>query len=82
MTVHVRKTKITTLITIGQPGMIDTQQMKNGGIEVMNVHGARSPFVFVRFDHVAILVRKVISVVVRLPVGDAWLDSSPAPSKS
>ena len=42
----------------------------------MNVHGARSPFVFVRFDHVAILVRKVISVVVRLPVGDAWLDSS------
>ena len=76
VTMHVGETKVATLIAVSQPGVIYAQQMKDRGVKVMNVHGARSPLVLVRLDHVAILVRQVVSIIVRLPVGNAWLDSS------
>ena len=76
MAVHVGKTKITTLIAVSQPGVIYAQQMKDRGVKVMNVHGARSPLVLVRLDHVAILVCQVVPILIRLTISNPGLDSS------
>ena len=71
MAVHIRKTKVASLVSVGQSRMVNAQQMKDGRIEIVNVHGSRSPLVLIRFDRIAIFVRKVVPIVVRLPVGNA-----------
>ena len=76
MTMDVRKTKVASLVSVGQSRMINAQQMKDGRIEIVNVHGSRSPLVLIRFDRIAIFVRQVVSIVIRLPLGDAGFYSS------
>ena len=48
MTVHVGQAEVAALITIGEPPVIDAELVQDGGIEVMDVHGAGGPLVFIR----------------------------------
>src|SRR6516165_3641137 len=36
---HVRKAKIASLEPVGEPGVIDTETVQNGGLQVVDVHG-------------------------------------------
>ena len=46
MTVDVRQSEITALVAIGQPSVINAEQVQNGGVKVMNVHRAGRPLFF------------------------------------
>ena len=45
VSVNIGQAEVTTLITIREASMINSQQMQNRGIQVMNMHGAWLPFV-------------------------------------
>ena len=47
MSMDIRKTKITALVAIGEFSVVDPELVEDGRIEVMDVHGARSPVIFV-----------------------------------
>mgnify|MGYP006258248991 CR=1 FL=1 len=76
MTVYIGKAKVSSLITVGQFAMIDAQQMKDGGIQVMHVHRILRPMMLARFDDVSFSVRKVVTIGIRLPIGYSGLDST------
>lgn len=48
MAVDISQTEVTSLITVRQPSMVNSQQMQDRGIEIMNVHGAGRPRFLVR----------------------------------
>ena len=75
---NVRQSEITALVAIGQPRVINAEQMQNRGVEVMNVHRAGGPLLFrwLRRQGVAIRIHDVIPVVVRLAVGDSGFDAT------
>ena len=72
----VGQAKVETLVPIGQPFVVDAQQVKDRGVQVVDMHGAGRPLALGRPDHVAVGVGNVVGVVVRLAIGDAGLDAA------
>src|SRR6185295_7123111 len=60
---HIRKPIIAALKAIRELGMIETEAMQNGGLQVMHVH---------------LVLRHMIAQVVGLTIADARLDSAPS----
>ena len=46
MTMHIGEAKVAPLIAVGQPSMIDPQQVENRGIEIMNMDRSRGQVIF------------------------------------
>src|SRR5439155_25182276 len=61
LAMHVGKTIVAALESVGQPGVIQTEQVQNRSMQIVHVH-----FVF----------DGVKTEFVRFPVSDAWLDST------
>ena len=79
MTVDISQTEIASLVSIGQFRVIDPQQMKNRGIQIVNVHRPGSPVIFrrQRLDGVSVFVGNIVTVVISLAVSDSRFDPSP-----
>ena len=71
--VYVGKTEIAALVTISQTLVVDSRQVQNGRVQVMDVHGAWRPVLFtgLRFEWVSFGIRNVVGIVIRLPVSNA-----------
>jgi hypothetical protein len=78
MAVHVGEAEITTLMAVREALVIDAEQMQDRGIEVVDMHGARRPFVFVGLGlhRCAIGVGDVVAVIIGLSVSDACFDAA------
>ena len=78
MAVHVGQAEVAALITIGEPPVIDTKLVQDGGVQIMNVHGAGGPLVFIRLrlELIAVGIGDVVAVIIRAAVGDARLDAT------
>src|SRR5690606_35541495 len=61
-TMHIGKAKIAPLEAIGQPGMIEPEQVQDGGVQVVHMHLVRG---------------RVESKVIRLTHGKTRFNSSP-----
>ena len=66
------------MITIGEPSVIDAELVQDGSVQVVDVHGAGGPIVFVRLwlELVAVGIGDVVAVIVGASVGDARLDAA------
>ena len=60
------------LVAVGQALVIHPQQMKDGGIEVMNVHGSWRPSILagLRIQGVAVSISNVVTVIIGAAIGD------------
>ena len=78
MAMDIRQPKVAALVAIGEFAVIDAELMQDGGVEVVDVHGAWRPLVpgGLRLEHVAIGIGNVIAVIISLAVGDARLDAA------
>ena len=78
MTVDIGQAEVTALVAVGQLLVVETDQMQDRRIEIMDVHGPGGPVFLgrLRLQCVAIGVDDVVGVVIGLPVGDPGLDSS------
>lgn len=47
MPVHIRQPEVAALVSIGQPLVVDAQQVEDRGVHVVDVHRAGGPFVHV-----------------------------------
>ena len=58
--------------------MVDAQEVQDGRVRVVNVHGARGPMVLVRLwsHRVAVFVGDVVAVVTGLSIGNPRLDAA------
>lgn len=74
----VGEAKVAALIAIGQSSVVNAQEVKNGGVEVVDVHGSRRPMFFVglRVHWGAVFVGDIVAVVVGSSVGDAGLNAA------
>ena len=61
-TMNIGQPKITTGVSICQAFMIDTKQVQNGGMQIMNVHSVSS---------------RVVSVIVGFTISEAGLQAAP-----
>ena len=66
MSVHVGQSKVPPLVAVGKALVIHPQQMKDGGIEVMNVHGSWRPSILagLRIQGVAVSISNVVPVII------------------
>lgn len=78
VTMNIGEAEIPALVAISEFPVIDAHQVENGGIEVMDMHGAGSPvfFSWLRIESISIGVGDIISVVIGAAVGDTWADSA------
>ncbi len=79
MSINISQAEVSALIPVGQFAVIDSEQVEDSGIAVVDVHGSRRPVLLLRFrtHRCAIRVGDVIPVVVALSVGNPGLDSTP-----
>ena len=80
MAMDIGQTEIATLVTIGKPLVINSQQVKDRRVQVMDMHRSWCPFFLARFwpERISFLVSNVVGKIVRLAVGNAGLDPAPA----
>ena len=78
MAVYISQTEVTSLISICQTFVVDAEQMQDGGVQVVDVHGAGSELAgrWLGIQRVAVGIGDVVSVVVRTSVGDAGFHST------
>ena len=78
VSVDVGQPEISSLVPVRQFSVVNSEQMENGGIQVMNVHRARSPRFFVGLwqDGLTLLVGDVVTKVVCTTVRDSGLDAA------
>ena len=70
---HIRQTEIATLVAVGKAFVVNAQEVKNSGVEVVHVHGPGRPLVLGRLDGVSVGICDIVGVVVGLPIGDTGL---------
>ena len=72
MSVDICEPEVTPLVSVHESGMVDTEEVQYGCVQVVDVHGARRPVLFVGlgFHGVSILVRNVVAIFVGLAVSD------------
>ena len=76
MSVDIGEAKISPLVTVSEFTMVDTKQVQNGGIEIVNMHGILSPVILVWADDITILIGEVVSIFIGLSISDTRLDPS------
>lgn len=74
----VGEAEVSSLIAIGQSGVVNAQKVKDGGVEIVDVHGSRRPVFFVGLGvhWSAVFVGDVVAVVVGSSVSDAGLNAA------
>lgn len=74
----IRQSEISPLIPVGQFAMIDAEQMKDRGVQIVDMHRAGGPAFFVGLgkNRFPIGIRDVVTVVIRATVGDPRFDST------
>ena len=79
MSMHVGQSEVPPLVAVGQALVIHPQQMKDGGIEVMNVHGSWRPSILagLRIQRVAVGISNVVTVIIGAAIGDPGTDTTP-----
>ena len=84
MAVDVRQTEVAPLVAIGQSLVVDAQQMQDRCVQVVDVHRARRPLFLGRlWPHwCPVGVGNVVTVVVRLAVGDPGFHAAAGHSHS
>ena len=77
MPVHICQAEIAPLVTIGQALMIDPQQMQDRGIQIVDVHRARRPFVLggLRLQRFTVCISDVVAVVIGSTISDPRFDT-------
>src|SRR5438045_3215221 len=58
LAMHIRQSIVTALETVGEPRVVDAQQMQRGGVEIVDMHGVFDDVVaeFIRLaEHLAAL---------------------------
>ena len=58
--------------------MIDAEQVQDGGVQIVDVHGPRGKLrvAGLRFQDIAVVIHDVVAVIVRPAVGDARFDAA------
>ena len=65
-TINICKAKVAACIAIGQPFVVEAEQVKNGCLQVMKVNA---------------VLGGIVGVHIRAAVGNAWLDSGTGQEK-
>ena len=78
VSMDIRQSEISPLISVSQFAMIDAEQMKDRGVQIVDMHRAGGPAFFVGLgqNRFPVGIRDVVTVVIRATVGDPRFDST------
>ena len=70
--------EVSTLVAVSQPCMVDSQQVQDSRIQIMDMHRAGDPAFFGRLggQYYSVGIGDVVDVVISFPIGDPWFDFS------
>ena len=69
--------EVAPLISVSKFSVINAQLVKYCRIEIVDMHGARRPFILSRLDRITVSICNVISVIIRLTISNAGLNTAP-----
>ena len=73
---HIGQPEAPSLILVRQPFVIQSEQMQDRRLQIVDVDRSRRERRLIRTDRLAMLVGDVIAVVIGAPVGEAALDAA------
>jgi hypothetical protein len=73
MAMNIGEAIVTALISVGEPLVVNTKKVKDGRVEIVNVHRAGCPLVLGRLNGVPVGIGDIVGVVIGLAIGNTWL---------